>query len=246
MNYYYFLDETGDHGLSFVDENFPIFLLCGCLIREDHLEALEKEINDFKKKYFSTTEVILHSRDIHKCNGAFQILFDLGLKARFYKDLNKVLESARYTVIGSAINKLEHIKKYGKDARDPYNISLSFIMERLIFCTDKIDKNSKVKIIVESRGRKENDLLLSHYNSILDRGTFHVETSRFKERVLGFRFCLKKDNVVGSQLADLSAYPLARYVINPDEPYIPFNVIGKKIYSDKKGDILGYGLKIFP
>lgn len=36
MKYYLFLDETGDHGLSYIDRNFPIFLLCGCLF--DHNE----------------------------------------------------------------------------------------------------------------------------------------------------------------------------------------------------------------
>jgi len=34
MKYFFFLDETGDHGLDFIDKNFPLFLLCGCLIRE--------------------------------------------------------------------------------------------------------------------------------------------------------------------------------------------------------------------
>jgi len=33
-NYYFFMDETEDHGLSFVDPNFPLFLLCGVLSRK--------------------------------------------------------------------------------------------------------------------------------------------------------------------------------------------------------------------
>jgi len=32
--YYFFMDETEDHGLSFVDPNFPLFLLCGVLSRK--------------------------------------------------------------------------------------------------------------------------------------------------------------------------------------------------------------------
>ena len=32
--YLFFLDETGDHGLTFIDENFPIFLLAGCLFED--------------------------------------------------------------------------------------------------------------------------------------------------------------------------------------------------------------------
>ncbi len=80
MKYTFFLDETGDHGLSFIDPSFPIFLLCGVLISEDDLVKMSSAINQFKLKYFQSTGVILHSRDIRKCEGAFQILFDLKIK----------------------------------------------------------------------------------------------------------------------------------------------------------------------
>lgn len=57
MNYFLFLDETGDHGLSFVDKNFPLFLLCGCVIEENSLKETENRVNSFKQKYLRTTEV---------------------------------------------------------------------------------------------------------------------------------------------------------------------------------------------
>ena len=91
MKYYFFLDETGDHGLSFVDPNFPLFLLAGCLFEETELKKLEEKVNKFKNIFFETKEVILHSRDIRKCEGSFQILFDLDLKKRFYEELNEAL-----------------------------------------------------------------------------------------------------------------------------------------------------------
>jgi len=45
MKYHFFLDETGDHGLSYIDRNFPLFLLCGCLFREDSLLAGKSNAN---------------------------------------------------------------------------------------------------------------------------------------------------------------------------------------------------------
>lgn len=246
MDYCFFLDETGDHGLTFIDDNFPIFLLCGCLIREDNLFAFEDELNKFKKSFFGTTEVNLHSREIRKCDGAFQILFDLELKAGFYEKLNRLLNQTKYYIIGAGVNKKEHIKRYGKGAKDPYALSLSFILERLIFCLDRKADKSHVKISAEKRGHKEDQMLLAHYNSVIDRGTYYVSSARFEMKIEEFKFHSKRENIVGLQLADLCAYPLARYVINPDAPYIPFNVIQKKIYSDNKGNIDGWGLKMFP
>lgn len=246
MNHSFFLDETGDHGLNYVDKNFPIFLLCGALVAHDQLQIIEKRVNQFKLKYFNTTNVILHSREIRKCEGAFQILFDLTLKKKFYEDLNAILAESDYCLIASAVNKEEHIKKYGKGARDPYALSLSFVIERMIFCLDAKGPNTEVELVAEERGRKEDHALIAHFNSLSDRGSFYVTVERMKKRIKDFTFKSKRDNVVGLQLADLCAYPLARHLLNPEEPYIPFRVIEKKIYCDNKGEFHGWGLKVFP
>ena len=246
MKYFCFLDETGDHGLTFIDKNFPILLLCGVIIREDYLRNVEGEVKRFKIKYFNTDEVILHSREIRKCEGPFQILFDLDLKAAFYKDLNSILSTSAYSLIGSGINKEKLIKKYGKVAKDPYSISLSFILERLIFFTDRIGIPSTLEVLVEERGKREDQALLSNFNAILDRGTHYITSERFKARIKRLAFHAKRDNIIGLQIADLCAYPLARHILNPQEPYIPFKIIDSKIYKSQKGRKMGWGLKIFP
>lgn len=244
--FHFFLDESGDHGLSFVDPNFPLFLLVGCLFENTELQRIGEEINNFKKEFFDTTEVILHSRDIRKCEGAFQILFDLKVKERFYEKLNSIIDNAVFVAIGAGVNKEEHIKRYGKGARNPYDISLGFIMERLIFCLDSKSPSAKVDIKFEKRGKKEDRQLLDQYNTILDRGTYYVDSQRLKNRINDFKGFLKRDNIIGLQAADLCAYPLARHILNPKEPYIPFQIIKNKLYCDKNGKHDGYGLKVFP
>jgi len=244
--YQFFLDETGDHGLSFIDPNFPLFLLAGCLFDEAELQRVETEINNLKKELFGATEVILHSRDIRKCEGAFQILFDLKIKEKFYEKLNNIMSSADFSIIGAGVNKKEHIKRYGKGAENPYAVSLAFILERLIFCLDTKSTSAVVDIKIEKRGKKEDRQLLEQYNSILDRGTYYVEPQRLKHRINSFEFLLKRDNIIGLQIADLCAYPLARHILNSKEPYIPFQIIKNKLYCDKDGKYDGYGLKVFP
>ena len=244
--YHLFLDETGDHGLTFIDENFPIFLLAGCLFEDSEYLKLSEEVNKLKREFFSTIEVILHSRDIRKCEGSFQILFNLDIKKRFYEQLNKVILNAKFTIIAVAIDKKKHIEKYGKVADNPYSICLSYILERLIFCTDNKSVSSTVSIVIEKRGKREDQQLLAHYNGIIDRGTFHVVPNRFKNRIVDFSMFAKKDNNNGLQVADLCAYPLARHVLNSEEPYIPFAIIKSKLYCNGLGKVDGYGLKVFP
>lgn len=77
-------------------------------------------------------------------------------------------------------------------------------------------------------------------------GTYHLEPDRLKQKVTGSSFHNKHENIVGLQIADLCAYPMARHLLHPKEPYIPFKIIEKKIYRNKKGQYMDWGLKVFP
>ena len=83
--YYLFLDESGDHGLGNIDPTFPVFVLSGILISEENYEILNKQFNGLKNKHWGEKKVILHSRDIRKCEKEFQILFNLDILFRWVK-----------------------------------------------------------------------------------------------------------------------------------------------------------------
>lgn len=245
-NYYLFMDESGDHSLSRVNQNFPVFVLSGLLFSEQAYADVCFKVNDFKRKYFGTTEVILHSREIRKCEGAFKILFDLDIKRKFYTDLNKILSQSDYKIVASAIDKDKHIQKYGKLADDPYEIGLTFVLERILFEADKNQDTTHIDVIIEARGSKEDGQLARRYNELLYRGTGQIKPDRLL-RMYGSALSIKKkrENDCGLQLADLCAYPVARYVMNNSEPNPAFDIIKPKIRSGARG-FMGYGIKIFP
>ncbi|TXI64932.1 MAG: DUF3800 domain-containing protein [Flavobacterium sp.] len=242
--YYLFIDESGDHGLVTLDASFPVFLLCGMLTSEENYVAIRAEINSIKHSFWGKKEVILHSRDIRKCEKEFQILFDLSLKSEFYERINKVIEDSKYRILASAINKTKYIKTYGKLSNDVYELALSFIIERAIFSLDEVKGVSKhLEIIIEKRGKKEDKKLEEHFQRLIARGTGFVAAERLQEVQLKITFKDKKENINGLQLADLIAYPIARYVIEPKRANPAFDKLEPKIYK-KNGK--RYGLKIFP
>ena len=146
--YYLFIDESGDHGLVNLDPSFPVFLLCGLLTSADNYDNTRNEINDLKRKFWANKEVILHSRDIRKCDKEFQILFDLDIKSAFYSIINDIIKNSKYRIISSAINKTRYIKTYGKLSNDVYELALSFIIERAIFSLDEvIDTEKQLEIV---------------------------------------------------------------------------------------------------
>lgn len=244
MKYYLFIDESGDHGLKVMNPDFPVFVLCGILISEKNLSSLITEIRSIKSHFWGDKKVIFHSRDIRNCDKEFSILFNHELKREFYEKLNFVISNNDYTVIAASIFKDKFIKKYGRLTSDVYELSLSFLIERTIFFLDDIPGlDKRLEIVIEKRGKKEDKRLEEHFQKLRDRGTGYVEASRLKKLGIIIKFESKRDNIEGLQLADLIAYPIARYVIDSERANPAFELVENKIYQ-KEGR--RYGLKVFP
>lgn len=243
MKYYLYIDECGDQNLSNFEPTFPIFTLCGILVREDKDQMLREQIEKMKMEIFGTKDIILHSRDIRKCQKGFEVLFDLELKKHFYLQINEILgQEGVYVIISSCILKEPYIRHYGK-YNDVYAQSLSFLLERVIFCLEDEPEPPTVHTIVEMRGKKEDKNLLAYYTQMLDTGTYWVTSDRFKSHLRQFDFIPKKANFIGLQVADLVAYPVTRHILNPSELNPAYDAIKHNIYS-KDGKQLG--LIVFP
>lgn len=241
--YYLFLDECGDQNLANFDPSFPIFTLCGIVLSEEQLQILSSQINDLKKTFWGDKKIILHSRDIRKCQNGFELFFNLETKQSFYERINEILGQDIYTIICCAILKEPYIRQYGK-LNDVYGQSLSFIMERTVFYLDGVKKsNIELTTIIEKRGKKEDSSLLAYYNSLIDRGTYWVTADRIKSYFKNFQMKAKQDNIIGLQVADLIAYPITRHILDENAVNLSFDIIKRNIYT--KGDKL-YGMKVFP
>ena len=110
-------------------------------------------------------------------------------------------------------------------------------------------KNNSTAFIVERGfkgfrgGKKEDKKLEEHFQRLIARGTGFVSAERLEEVNLKITFKDKKENINGLQLADLVAYPIARYVIEPKRANPAFEKLEPKIYKKNEKR---YGLKIFP
>ena len=242
-NYVLYLDECGDQNLSGFDPQFPIFTLCGVVVSEEQDKLLADRINSLKMDIWNNTNIILHSRDIRKCQNGFEVLFDLEVKKHFLESVNAILGDDIYIIICCAILKEPYIRQYGK-LNDVYGLSLSYIMERVVFYLDSVGKdNIELRTVIERRGKKEDKSLLNYYNQLLDRGTYWVNGDRMRRYFKRFDMRWKSENIVGLQVADLVAYPITRHVLNPNGVNLAYDVLKKNIYQV---DGKMYGMKVFP
>jgi hypothetical protein len=243
QKYYLYIDECGDQNLENFNPEFPIFTLCGVLVSRDNRKKLEAAFNAFKQEFWGNEEVIIHSRDIRRCKNEFQILLDHDVKNRFYTRINEILsQNEAYVVVACTILKEPFIRLFS-NTEDVYGLSLSYLLERSIFCVDDKNTESTIDVIFEKRGKNEDRNLTKFYNGLRVTGTKWVEPERLQSRISAFTARSKKDNLVGLQIADLIAYPIARKVLNPDASNPAFDIIKPSIYSSD-GALLGF--KVIP
>lgn len=236
-----YLDEIGDHSLEFVNPQFPLFGVMMLVCKEEvYCQQIVPAFYRFKFEHFGHEGVVLHSRKIRSAKGDFVILRNSEKRERFLNGLNRIMSRHQYMLVGMFIDKAKHKEKYGPSAFNPYELAFTFALERLLYILEGAQQN-EIEIVAESRGKEEDRDLRAVFERVTRYGTDHVKADRFREIEFTLSFYEKKANIVGHQMADLAAYPIARHLLDPVKSHRSFPVVRPKI---RKG--IGRGLKVFP
>jgi len=102
---------------------------------------------------------------------------------------------------------------------------------------------SETYIVAEARGGKEDQKLFETFNQTISKGTAYCSAESFRRHNLKMLFRTKANNIIGHQIADLAAYPTARFVINQSKKNPAYDVIASKFC--RIGESV-YGFKCFP
>src|SRR5690554_6157605 len=245
--YIVYVDESGDHGMQTVDEQYPLFVLAFCVFHKRHYsEQVVSALEKFKFNYFGHDQVILHENEIRKEKGAFSIFRNREQRVQFFDELTGIIEYSNFILISCVIDK-RSLRKQVDIESNPYHIALGFCLEALFnFLREKQQHEKKTFVVVECRGKKEDDDLELEFRRICDGNNRLNQTLPFE--VL---FSDKKAMSSGLQLADLVARPIGLSVLRPEQENRAFEVLKRKFYCDggRVGvgrDYEGLGLKIYP
>ena len=142
--------------------------------------------------------------------------------------------NAPITVIASVIDKLALNKKYDKPWNS-YEIALHFCLERLLtFLLRKGEAGKQVHVIFECRGKAEDaELELAFRRIVAGENAWGWVASNFTGPDFVPKFSKKSENLVGLQLADLIARPIALSTIRLSQTNRAFEVIATKLGSIK-------------
>ena len=239
-----FLDESGDHNLSVIDPQYPIFVLGGVIIDEDYAkDPLSDALDKFKLDVFGRTDIVLHTADITRNRNGFEAMKEASFRDRFYSRLNALMRTLSYSVVACAIRKSDYLSRFGLAALDPYLISLDVLVE--IFCFDVGDVKRGGAIVAERRDPTLDRGLELAWSNLKIQGTRRIQGRAVRKRLTTLSLLDKKDNVAGLQLADLVVSPIGRYVLGKPVKE-DWEIVRRKLRRSPKGHVENYGLVVLP
>ncbi|WP_299987664.1 DUF3800 domain-containing protein [uncultured Ruegeria sp.] len=236
-DYIVYVDESGDHSVTSIDPDFPVFALSFCIVKKDeYLSMVVPSMQALKFKYWGHDSVVLHEHEIRKSKGDFTFLLtDRALREQFYEDLTQVMVDAPITIIGSVIDKVTLTEKYA-NPWSPYDLALHFCLERLqTFLRENGQEGKLTHVVFECRGKTEDDDLELTFRRIV-AGDGHWGYRKHKFEIMDFepKFAKKSVNSTGLQLADLTARPIALKTLRPNQPNRAYDVILTKMGAIKQ------------
>jgi len=111
--------------------------------------------------------VILHREEIVNRRRSFWRLRDPALAQEFDDDLIELIREARFRVVAVVIDKKALREAYPTPAH-PYHLAIGFMLQRYCGYLNHINKQGDV--MSESRGGRENRLLMDSYSRHYERG----------------------------------------------------------------------------
>ncbi|MFP4156483.1 MAG: DUF3800 domain-containing protein [Opitutales bacterium] len=245
--YIVYVDESGDHGMASIDQNYPIFVLAFCIFHKGHYsDKVVPALERFKFEHFGHDQVVLHEHEIRKEKGAFRIFPNRAAKIRFLEGLTGIVEASNFILANCVIEK-ERLQDGAETPDNPYHIALMHCVLSLYdFLVEKCEEEHLTHVVVEQRGAKEDKELELEFRRICDGSN-----PRGLQLPFEILFADKRAMSSGLQLADLVARPVGLHVLRPGQPNRAFDALKAKFFCKggraSVGEAFdGWGLKIVP
>ncbi|MBF4606451.1 DUF3800 domain-containing protein [Curtobacterium sp. VKM Ac-1393] len=239
--YIVYVDESGDHSLTRINPDYPMFVLAFCVFPVDvYVDRIVPLIQRIKFDFFNHDMVVFHEREMRQSAPPFDILLNASVRSAFMARIDAVFDE-RFGVIASAIRKHEFVRRVGEDT-SPYHVALEFGLERVFLqLQDRGASRCETFVVFESRGRAEDRQLEAEFDRIMATTRMRGMAETFR-----FRIASKQTNSAGLQIADLVARPIGTHLLKPDQPNRAWDRILERMPKSPSGSEKGWGLKVYP
>ncbi len=241
------------------DKHYKFTILAGVIVPHDRWRLINTQLNDLKKRYFG--EEPFNLKDMRRHSYSRGKKWD-NLTSTQQNDFNNEYHKILDNGIQLVVSLIDKSKMNKKDKNTLFKLAYSFLVERFEYHLDSY-QDSYGSIIYDSAHKsKEIENLVKEHKEILEKGVIVKGYSLidYGDGTYGFdlntptRRAINKiiDNLTFQndndnnfiQIADLVAAAFsAEYNRNLSSFSSPYK---KLLRTDIHGEVLGYGIKIFP
>ena len=203
-DYIVFVDESGDHSLTSINPDYPVFVLSFCVFTKAcYTDTLTPAVRRLKFKTFGHDMVVLHEAEIVRQRGPFAA-FTPDERTAFMGKLGAMIHACDFTLIAVVIDKAKHKARYTTPTH-PYHLGLQYGLERLseFLDTKDVPADAITHVVCEARGKKEDDDIELAFRRVCDGDNRSKKPYPFSIVIAD-----KKTNSEGLQIADLNARPI--------------------------------------
>ena len=236
-----YVDESGDHGITSIDDEYPVFVLSFCVFRKEYYShVVTPALRMLKFSTFGHDMVILHEKDIRKGNGPFNFV-KKNDRDVFLEKLNILVAESNFILLAAVIDK-HKIKKQNVPDTHVYHLAMQFGLEKLYaFLQTQGEENNQTHVICEARGKKEDLELEIEFRRVCSGNNIYKKTLPFEIVIAD-----KRTNSEGLQFADLVARPIGLSTFRTQQINRAVKILEKKFHKNAEGVVLGHGLHLYP
>lgn len=203
--YELFIDELG-HSNPLSTQS-DLYILCGCVVENSDRENIKIKADQIKFKYWNTTDVVFHSRELGRNLNDFKI-FDRKTKFKeaFYNDLFCLLRSCNFSIFVITVNKKLTKGKGWNSVKVIQETSRKLLYHFIVWLLGM--GGAKGKINVESATAEKDKFYLNQFSYFLSPGCkeLSVDFKTIQNILTSISFVTKRNHDIEEQIADLFAY----------------------------------------
>jgi hypothetical protein len=239
--YIVYVDESGDHSLTKINADYPMFVLAFCIFPvELYVDRIVPLAQRMKFDFFNHDMVVFHEREIRQATPPFDVLLNTEVRSAFMNRIDDLF-SERFGIVATAIRKFEFRERVG-EAVSPDDVALEYGLERVFLqLQQRGAARHETVVVFESRGRREDNELEREFDRIMASTHMRGMADSFR-----FQIASKQANSTGLQIADLVARPIGTHLLKPDQPNRAWDKIVDRMPKSPDGRVEGWGLKIYP
>ena len=226
-----FIDELGSASPKAIYSKH--YVLSGIMVSSHAREQLKIYSDQIKFKYWNDTNVVFHSREIGRKEGAFTILKNEESNSNFTRDLMRFLQQGNFQLFGVVVDKEKIPKNWNE--KTIYKNTANIIIRNFVFAL-LAQRNSRGRLIIESATAEKDFYYHKVAGHYLSNGfpSLNIAFTQVQEVLTEISFVTKKNYDIEEQLADLLAFGLKlRYEKRPKNKLSIYEQRLIKVVEDK-------------